>query len=134
MATRGLQRRNQGLSAGTVIEVDIPWIPPALNVTLRMHWSKRSKLTETAGLYLMAAGLVRRQPEASTRVRVTIQMHRKNPTDRDGAQGACKPIFDAIRRLGWAVDDSERWMEQIVQPVIIDRKRPRTRIKIEEIA
>lgn len=64
---------------------------------------------------------------------VTIQMFRKNPTDRDGAQGACKPIFDAITRLGYTKDDSERWMEQNVLPVKVDRKNPRTEITIEYV-
>lgn len=115
------------------IDVEIPWIPPTLNKMLRSHWSKRSKVTEKAGMYLLLAGLRRQDAPAVRRLRVTIQMYRKNPTDRDGAQGACKPIFDAIRRFGYVKDDSERYMEQNVLPVLIDRKYPRTRIKIEKI-
>jgi hypothetical protein len=69
------------------------------------------------------------QPERG-RVRVTIQMFRRNPMDQDGAVGACKPIFDAITKLGWARDDSVRWMTQEVLPVRIDRKRPRTEVEI----
>jgi hypothetical protein len=50
-------------------------------------------------------------------------MYRKRPMDRDGAQGACKPIFDALVRLGWARDDSEKHMEQVVLPVVVNRRR-----------
>ena len=44
--------------------------------------------------------------------------------DRDGGQGACKPVFDALVRFGWAKDDSEEYMEQVVLPVIVDRRNP----------
>ena len=61
--------------------------------------------------------------EPPGKVQVTIEMHRKRPMDRDGAQGACKPIFDALVRLGWARDDAELQMEQVVLPVVVDRRR-----------
>ena len=61
--------------------------------------------------------------EVPAKVRVTVEMHRKRPVDRDGAQGACKPIFDALVRLGWARDDSEAHMEQNVLTVVVDRRR-----------
>ena len=130
------QGGDKGVSAATAqarVEFEIPWVPPTLNQLLRLHWSKRRKMAWTAGAYLIAAGLSRRQPGTRSRVRVTIQMYRKNPTDRDGAQGSCKVFFDIIRRAGWAVDDSEKWMEQDVLPVIVDRRRPRTKVIIEEI-
>jgi hypothetical protein len=53
--------------------------------------------------------------------------------DRDGANGACKSIFDVLMLFGWAKDDSERHMEQVVLPVIVD-KVPKTEIVIEELA
>ena len=46
---------------------------------------------------------------------------------------AWKPCIDALVRFGWAKDDSERWMEQVVLPVIVD-KTPRTEIVIEKVS
>jgi hypothetical protein len=69
------------------------------------------------------------QPERG-RVRVTIQMFRRNRMDRDNAMASCKPVFDAITKLNWARDDSVRWMTQQVLPVVIDRRRPRTEIEL----
>jgi hypothetical protein len=100
-----------------------------LNRALRTHWSQRRKSLEAAGAYIVAAIGKPEQPERG-RVRVKIQMYRRNRMDQDGAVGACKPIFDTLVRLGWARDDSVRWMTQEVLPVVIDRRRPRTEIEI----
>ena len=109
---------------------EIRWCPPSLNEQLRTHWSKRRKLTELAGLYIAnKIGVNTEPPEGQ--VTVTIQMYRWNPVDADGAHGGCKPLFDAIVRLGWAKDDSEKYMRQIVLPTVVDRKNPRTVISIE---
>jgi len=110
--------------------LEIPWCPPSLNRQLRMHWSKRRKLTELAGLYIANKIGVNTEPPDG-KVVVTIKMYRWNPVDADGAHGGCKPLFDAIVRLGWARDDSAKWMHQVMEPVVIDRKNPRTVISIE---
>jgi len=61
-------------------------------------------------------------------------MYRRNPMDSDNAKGACKVVFDAMVRLGWVKDDSERWMEQVVLPVVVDRKSPpRMFITVEKL-
>ena len=111
--------------------VTIPWVPPTLNKMLRSHWSKRKKDLQTVSIYLAGAGISRPRERESRKIRVAVQIYRKNPTDRDGNQGSCKVIFDSIVRLGLARDDSEKWMEQVVLPVIVDRKNPRTEISIE---
>jgi hypothetical protein len=113
-----------------VVSFTLPWVPPALNRALRSHWAPRRQTLHTATALLLAAGAGGREPERSP-VRVTIQMYRRNGMDQDGAAGACKPIFDALVRLGWARDDRPRWMEQDVRPVILDRQgEPRTEIEI----
>jgi hypothetical protein len=55
---------------------------------------------------------------------------RRNP-------GVCNPVFDALVRLGWARDDSEKNMEQAVLPVVVDRRRSaavKTSVTIEQLA
>lgn len=89
-------------------------------------------MRETVGLYLLA---ILGRGRVVGRVRVTIQMYRRNPMDSDNAKGACKVMFDALVRLGWAKDDSEKWMEQVVLPVIVDRKKPpRMSVTVENLA
>ena len=108
----------------------IEWVPPALNKSLRTHWAERHRQRKVAAGYILAAiGHAGVYPVVP--VRVTIQMYRRNVLDQDGAYGACKPIFDALVYLGYARDDSPRWMQQKVLPVLIDRRRPRTEIRLE---
>lgn len=56
-------------------------------------------------------------------------MYRKRPMDLDGAQGACRPLFDVVRSSS-VRDDAEAYMERGILPVIVDRN-PRTRITLE---
>jgi hypothetical protein len=106
----------------------IDWTPPSLNVALRQHWSERRKSLQVAGAYILAAIGRPEQPERG-RVRVTIEMYRKQAMDQDGAYGAAKPLFDALVRTGWARDDSNRWMAQEVRS-LVDRRHPRTEIEL----
>jgi len=114
----------------------IPWVPPSGSRLVRMHWSAQRKLVEVAGVYL-ARGLGTSLDRGLWRVRelqptITIQMHRKRDLDKDNRYAACKPIFDALVRLGWAKDDSPKYMNQVVMPVIVDAKtKPYTEITIE---
>ena len=113
--------------------VEIPWVPPTLNQALRTHFTGRGKTKKVAAGYLLAT-LGKNHGPMPEKLKVSIQMYRKQPTDRDGAQGACKPFFDVLVKFGWAKDDREENMVQDVRPVIVDRKNPpKTVITIEEI-
>ena len=116
---------------GLTFPVTVEWVPPSLNLMLRMNRWKRAGLRQLAGQYLVAAGLPRQQSPTNHRVKVTIQMYRKRPMDRDNAAGALKVLFDALKEFGYMRDDSEEWADLIVLPVIVDRKRPRTEFTIE---
>ena len=112
------------------MKFSIPWAPPSNNVALRSHWIKRARLNRTAAAYIVQA-IGKPRQVASGRVSVTIQMHRKRSMDHDNLWGASKCIFDSIVKLGWAVDDSPKWMEQQVLPVDVTRSEPWTDISIE---
>ena len=115
---------------GLTFPVTVDWVPPSLNLMLRMNRWNRAGLRQLAGQYLVAAGLPRQQSPTNHRVKVTIQMYRKRPMDRDNAAGALKVLFDALKEFGYMRDDSEEW-DLIVLPVIVDRKRARSEITIE---
>ncbi|MFH1740200.1 MAG: hypothetical protein ABIH23_14420 [bacterium] len=114
----------QQSSEAEVKKFVILWVPPGLNVQLRMHWAVRRRLTETAAMYI-ASQIGQNARSETSRVWVSVQMYRYNGMDKDGAMGGCKPIFDALVRLGWAKDDRPEFMEQIVLPVKIERGKNR---------
>jgi hypothetical protein len=113
----------------------VEWVPPTLNYLLRAHWKRRYKTTHTAGLHIgLAIGQCKTDPPE--RLRVIVRMHRTRQVDDDNNVAICKPIFDAIKRLGWAKDDSPRFMEQKVLPMVVCKRgeKPHTEITIEEVA
>jgi hypothetical protein len=112
------------------LRFEIPWVPPSNNVIHRMHWSAQRQLVQTAAGYILGAvGLPASQE--THRVRVRIIMYRRRALDRDNAFGAAKPIFDALVRLGYAVDDHPKCMEQRVLTAGVRRPRkPYTVIEV----
>ena len=59
------------------------------------------------------------------KVCIRITVYRWNLQDPDNAVASVKPLVDAIRSRGWAVDDSAKWLELEVLEEI-DRKDIRT--------
>lgn len=112
------------------MKIVIPWVPPTLNQYCRAHWTKQRAWVDLAAAHIYSA--VGRGPRYPTKVRVEFQQYRKRTVDRDNATP--KVLCDALVRLSWVEDDSENWMEQVVLPVIVDRKNPRTEITIETLA
>jgi hypothetical protein len=111
----------------------VDWVPPSNNRSLRMHWTSRRQVSDVVGRLIVAAAGKPRDRE-SGRVRITITMYRHRLMDRDNAYGAAKPLFDALVRLGYAVDDSPRWMQQQVRTFVIDHRAiPRTEIEITRL-
>jgi hypothetical protein len=62
--------------------------------------------------------------------RLRITVYRWNLQDPDNAVASVKPLVDAIRSRGWAVDDSAKWLELEVLEEI-DRKDRRTIVEWE---
>lgn len=111
----------------------IPWVPPSLNVYSRAHWTRRRHWVETAALHI-AKTVGRGEADGLHRLRVTIQQYRRREVDFDNLVGGCKPLIDALVRMGWARDDNRYWMEQVIRPVVVDHRRaPETEISIEPL-
>lgn len=101
----------------------IDWTPPTLGKQLRTHPMKLPGLVKVAAVYIVAA-IGKPAAREQRKVRVRLTLHRKprrKIKDDDNLHGMCKPLFDAIVRLGWAWDDSRKFMEQVVDPVVPDR-------------
>jgi hypothetical protein len=86
---------------------------------LRMHRMNLPKLVKTVAIHIVAA-VGKPSVREHRKVRVRITMHRRRQVkDDDNLHGMAKPYFDALVRLGYAHDDSTRWMQQVVDPVVL---------------
>lgn len=109
-------------------------VPLPLNRLLRAHWTARRRERQAWYLALFAAvgRAPRGRPRRRARVRVTVRRRRRQ--DPDNAAGSVKPLLDALKNLGWIVDDSPRWIELVVTEETCRRgERPATELVLEEL-
>lgn len=95
----------------------------------KMHWSTRHRETKDWEMLIRLEGFKGKVPKATTRMGITILSYRKARIKDDAnLRGGCKPIIDALKRLGAIVEDSDEWIDdEYVQAV--DRN-PRTVIRL----
>lgn len=86
------------------------WSP---NVSKNWHWAQRSGHTKRIYTAVIAT-LGRCHIPADGKRLVEITLIGPRDLDPDNATAACKPLLDAIRRLGWLVDDSPAHLELVV--------------------
>jgi hypothetical protein len=99
----------------------IPFAVPPLNATRNLHWAARMRIRNRIAEHLLAAGMTPSRfpwPGEKRKVKVTVQVYSLRTRDRDGNVAGCKPVFDSVVRLKWAVDDGPQWMEQVVPDAI----------------
>ena len=109
---------------------EVPWAPPDLDEECWHDRTSKRNLAELAGFHV-AAKLGANTEPLNGGVTVTIKMYRTKRVSKDELRQLCRPFIKALVRLGWAKDDSEKYMRQIVLPTVVDRKNPRTVISIE---
>jgi hypothetical protein len=109
--------------------ITVPDVPPSLNKVLRMHWAVKGALVVAWAEWIRACyGMP--VPLAQGKMRVLITLHNSRQYDKDNAYGACKAIFDALKRLGAIVDDRDEWMDGAVRQEKSTRKDKHTVIEI----
>lgn len=87
----------------------------------KMHWATRHKETRDWEQQIKFIGFKGRVPKAATKMHVVITAYRPRLISDDAnLRGGCKPLFDALKRLGAIVDDSDKWIrdeyEQVMDP------------------
>lgn len=102
---------------------------PSQNATQYSHWRKYTTERD-AWAVLLRSHLVPRTPP-DHRVRVSIHSYRTRYLDYGNLVGGAKPIPDVIVRLGWARDDSPRWMDTAYAQTVVPKEEERTEISIE---
>jgi Holliday junction resolvase RusA-like endonuclease len=101
----------------------------------RRHWSfahKQRRQWETWIVFGFKPGNKPREPLKFARVTVTRVTAASKYPDIDNLHYACKPIFDALVSRGILADDGPE-VERVIRWERGKRRKPETRIKIEEI-
>ena len=131
-------RGASGPLAGSVVTLTLNAVPVSTNALRGRHWAiKHGDRQDWAALAAAAPRgpwMGERRAVCRTKVRWVVTMYRVRALDADNKVGACKSMIDALVRRGWAVDDSERWLELEVQQLLVPKAQVRTRIVISEIA
>lgn len=118
-----------------ILRLDIPDVPPSLNKVLNMHWRTKRKLQRDWAWLALAATNKQQRLELKYDLRpkqATVTLHHSRFYDRDNAFGACKVLFDALKRNGFIVDDAPEWLKQEVFQQKCPHKKRHTVIEISE--
>jgi Holliday junction resolvase RusA-like endonuclease len=117
-----------------MIALTIPGQLPSLNKMLRTHWAKRAKLKKDMRWILMCA--YGTPPPDGNRKRLchlVITVYQKTRRfDEDNLHGACKPVIDCLKEMGFIYRDSPKWLDLDIRQAL-DHKKPRIEIEIEEL-
>jgi hypothetical protein len=82
-----------------------------------MHWRAKHRLTKGWENDLWIVSMLPESGGKPATTRQRLQVTREVPStrhfirDTDNLYGACKPLSDALKRLGLIVDDSVAWLE-----------------------
>jgi len=99
-----------------MISITIQEAIPSLNVTLKEHWSRKSKRKKTYEKQIILALLEkysykeRQEAQAREPRKVSILSQRARLLDHDNCVGGGKSLIDALRSCKLIVDDNKQWL------------------------
>jgi len=105
----------------------LPFALPTGNVIKKMHWAAYGRHRNRISSYVL--GSLGRGSVQSP-VIVQVRCYRLRVPDTDNAAFGCKPLYDSLVRLGWAVDDKPAWMRMVPPETVIVRKRSEQRTEV----
>ena len=110
-------------------------IPKTQNQLLGMHWRSRMRERDRLHAAIDKAMGPYRFGDTQGKQRVRIVMHRIRLQDPDNKVASVKYLIDALRRLGWLVDDTPEFLELEVEEYRAGHKaNVRTEITIEPVS
>jgi hypothetical protein len=116
-----------------MITLEIPELPPSLNVTRKGHWSTRHKRRKRWSMLVLVAKseakLFHVKPFPSARV--TIERHGGKALDHDNFAGGAKDLVDGLRDNGLIVNDDPEHLELRFEQYPGSRIPKRTVVSIE---
>lgn len=117
----------------TVWRATLPECPPSANVFLRTHFRERKQQKEKFYALLYGAFFHENVTKAKGKRKVKLWLRSKKPRDYPNLfLAADKLILDNMVRLGWLLDDSQKWLSLEVVGEVGDE--PQTIIEISEVA
>jgi hypothetical protein len=116
------------------IILQIPRVPPSLNIQMHWHWSKRKKEKLLWQQEIITAFGAGRIPQATDRMKMEITMFNSRLYDADNLAGAYKVVVDAIKELGFIKEDSRKWVDLQYDQMKVPRNKSSTHIEIQEAA
>jgi hypothetical protein len=108
------------------------WLPPSLNVLLRMHWARRRRTKNDVYLVIGYRGLAAGIPPATGRRRVSLVLTVANRSHAMDPDNALKVLMDALVRAKLLVDDRAEFCE-LGRVEIVKGARKRTEITLEDL-
>ncbi|HBX22645.1 MAG TPA: hypothetical protein DEF34_03255 [Desulfotomaculum sp.] len=112
--------------------LQIPHVPPSLNVWKKWHWSKEQEYKQELTDAIRGLVMAMRLPWyrlATVQVIIYFSVRRiRDPADNF----APKQLMDALVQGGILEDDRGDWVQVMVTKLEIDRERPRTEVFIWE--
>src|SRR5690242_7175925 len=88
--------------------LDIPDVPPSLNVLMRLHWRNQYALRKKWNLLVRSQMNGNNHLRGMVKVRVNVTLYHARPYDQDNAVGACKVLVDALKDWRLIFDDTKR--------------------------
>ena len=85
------------------------YLPPSLNVLMRMHWSKANRLKKECADFVTHYAREQGVEAASEVCRVSLLLTMGPRGRRFDDDNAWKVILDALVKAGLLVDDSPKW-------------------------
>lgn len=117
-----------------MIEIQVPGIPPSLNQMRNMHHFEWNR-TKREWAHLISLIAQRKRPSKPfEKAVVTLTYHFRDKRRRDPDNYSGKFLLDPLVEMGFLVDDSFDHVELRHRKGGVDRKNPRTVIRIEEVA
>lgn len=104
-----------------MITVVIGEATPSLNETLRMHWARRRAMATQWSFALAIGFSAADASKANGKRKLTIERRGRRLLDEDNLAGGCKFVIDAVKKLGYLVDDDPAWLELVVTQSTIKR-------------
>lgn len=114
------------------MKLDIPDVPPSLNVVMRMHWRDQQKLRDKWKLWVRSQ-LNGNYLKAIVRIRVKVTMHHVRLYDADNAYGACKVLVDALKDWRLIYDDTKQYLDLRVKQEKCPHKQRHTTVELEAV-
>ena len=101
------------------VKLEVPLVPPGSNKLMRMHWATRKRLLNEWMLRILT-GFIRNSPiegqlkewaDSRSRLKVKIHVAHAQLFDQDNLYSAAKLPLDALVRLGFIADDSNKFID-----------------------